>query len=111
MNSLAATLVSGIGTARTRKTSSTAAMPAHRIFAISEQAPVGLEPCPYNVVCDRERMGRCQTIRVPAQHHGGDFVAREPAGVLQFAMINLELGRQCLGMTTDHQRHRKRPWL
>src|SRR5215475_10505409 len=111
MNSLAPTLVSGTGTARTRKTSSTAAMPAQRIFAISEKAPLGLEPCPYNVVRDRERMGRRQTIGVLAPHHGSDFVAREPAGVLQFPMINPELGGQCLGVTTDHQRHRKGPWL
>src|SRR5215468_9896742 len=91
MNSLACTLVSGLGNARTRKTSSRTAIPAQRMFAISEKAPVGLKPGADDVMGDRERMGRGQTIGVPPHHHGGNFVTREPARVLQFGMIDLEL--------------------
>src|SRR5712671_7780241 len=94
MNSLACTLVSGIGNARTRKTSSRTAMPAQRIFVMSEQAVVGFEPGADDVMGDRKRMSRRQAIGVPAQQHGGNFVAREPAGVLQLGTIDLELGRQ-----------------
>src|SRR5262249_8272350 len=111
MNSLACTLVSGIGKARTRKTSSRTAMPAQRILGMSKKALVGLEPGADDVVGDRERMSRRQTVGVPAQHHGGDFIAPEPARVLQLGTIDLELRRQRLGMTTDHQRHREGPWL
>src|SRR5215468_8814760 len=42
MNSLACTLVSGIGNALTRKISSRTAMPAQRMLAMSEKALVGL---------------------------------------------------------------------
>src|SRR6266481_1068071 len=111
MNSLACTLVSGSGNALTRKTSSRTAMPAQRIFAMSEKALVGFEPGADDVMGDRERMGRRQAVGVLAQHHGGNFVAREPAGVLQLGTIDLELRRQRLGMTADHQRHREGPWL
>src|SRR6266436_2419245 len=111
MNSLACTLVSGMGNALTRKTSSRTAMPAQRMLAMSEKALVGFEPGANDVMGDRERMGRRQAIGVLAQHHGGNFVAREPAGVLQLGAIDLEPGRQGLRMTADHQRHREGPWL
>src|SRR5216683_5728357 len=91
MNSLASTLVSGIGNSRTRNTSSRAAMPAQRIFAMSDQAPVGFEPCPDDMMGDRDRMGRRQAVGMPAQHHGGDLVAIEPAGILQLGTIDLEV--------------------
>src|SRR5712692_8706684 len=111
MNSLACTLVSGMGNALTRKTSSRTAMPAQRMLAMSEKALVGFEPGADDVMGDRERMGRRQAIGVLAQHHGGNFVARKPAGVLQLGAIDLELRRQGLRMTADHQRHREGPWL
>src|SRR5215470_14827149 len=109
MNSLASTLVSGIGNALTRKTSSRTAMPAQRMLAMSEKAPVVLEPGADDVMGDRERMGRRQAVGVPAQHHGGNFLAREPAGILQLGTIDLELRRQRLRMTADHQRRREGP--
>src|SRR6266853_1583433 len=111
MISLACTWVSGMGNALTRKTSSRTAMPAQRMLAMSEKALVGFEPGANDVMGDRERMGRRQANGVPAQHHGGNFVAREPAGVLQLGAIDLQLGRQGLRMTPDHQRHREGPWL
>src|SRR5215467_15830978 len=111
MNSLAPTLVSGIGNAWMRKTSSRTAIPAQRMFAISERAPIDLEPGADDVLRDGERMGRCQAIGVLAQHHGNNLVAGEPARVLQLRTIDLELRRQCLGMATNHQRHREGPWL
>src|SRR5258708_38135602 len=96
MNSLACTLVSGIGNALTRKTSSRTAMPAQRIFAMSEQAVVGLEPGTDDVMGDRERMGRRQAIGVLTQHDGGNFVAREPTGVHHLGPVELELHRRRL---------------
>src|SRR5215468_6832732 len=102
MNSLACTLVSGIGNALTRKTSSRTAMPAQRMLAMSEKALVGFEPGADDVMGDRERMGRRQAIGVLAQHHGGNFIAREPAGVLQLGTIDFKFRRQGLGMTADH---------
>src|SRR5258708_37249808 len=97
-NSLACTLVSGSGNALTRKTSSRTAIPAQRMLAMSEKALVGFEPGADDVMGDRERMGRREAIGVLAQHHGGNFVAREPAGVLQLGTIDLELRRQGLRM-------------
>src|SRR5260370_22935954 len=111
MNSLACTLVSGSGNALMRKISSRTAMPAQRIFAMSEKALVGFEPGADDVMGDRERMGRREAIGVLAQHHVGNFVAREPAGVLQLGTIDLELRRQGLRMPPDHQRHRQGPCL
>src|ERR1700736_2981099 len=108
MNSAASTFVSGMGNSWTRNTSSRTAMPAQRMWAMANQAPsdragVGFEPRPDDVVRDRDRMGRAQALRVPALHHGGDLIALEPTGILQLGTIDLELARQRLGMTSDHQ--------
>src|SRR5260370_10708132 len=111
LNALAGTLVCGRGNAMTGKTSLRTAIPAQRMLAMSEKALVGVETGADDVMGDRERMGRREAIGVLAQHHGGNFVAREPAGVLQLGTIDLELRRQGLRMTADHQRHRKGPWL
>src|SRR5215467_428436 len=109
--SLAATLVSGVGNSRTRNTSSRTATPAQRTLAMSDKAPVGFEPRPNDMMGDRDRMGRGQAVGVPTQHHGGNLLALEPAGILQLGTINLEFRRQSLGMTSDHQRHREGPRL
>src|SRR5260370_26558049 len=82
MNSLACTLVSGSGNALMRKISSRTAMPAQRIFAMSEKALVGFEPGADDVMGDRERMGRREAIGVLAQHHVGNFVAPDTSGAL-----------------------------
>src|SRR5215468_582357 len=111
MNSLAAALVSGVGNSRTRNTSSRTATPAQRMFAMSDKAPVGLKPRPDDVMGDRDRRSRRQAVGVPTQHHGGNLLALEPAGILQLRTINLEFRGQSLGMASDHQRHREGPRL
>jgi Gluconate 2-dehydrogenase subunit 3 len=60
---------------------------------------------------DGDGMGHGQTVGMPAQQHRNDLVAREPARILELAAVHLDLGRDRLGVSADHQRHRKRPWL
>src|ERR1700674_1620025 len=111
MNSLDSTLASAIGNSWTRNTSSRTAMPAQRIWAMSDDAPVAFQPRPDDVMRDGDRMGDDQAAGMAAQHHGGDFIAVEPAGVLKLGAIDRELGRQRLRMAANHQRHRERPGL
>src|ERR1700675_2374757 len=91
MNSLASTLVSGSGNSRTRNTSSRTAIPAQRMCGMSDEAPVGFDPCPDDVIGDGDGMGHGQAGGVPAQQHRNDFVAGKPAGVLELAAIHRDL--------------------
>src|ERR1700722_13200654 len=111
MNSLASTLLSGSGNSRTRNTSSRTAMPAQRMCGMSDEAPVGFDPCPDDVVGDGDGMGHHQAGGVPAQQHRGDLVAGKPARILELAVVHGDFHSHRRRMAADHQRHRERPRL
>ena len=75
MKSLASTLLSGSGNSRTRNTSSRTAIPAQRMCGMSDEAPVGFDPCPDDVVGNGNGMGHRQAGGMAAQQHGGRLVA------------------------------------
>src|SRR5580698_7828502 len=94
MKSLASTLASGSGNSRTRNTSSRTAIPAHRMRGMSDQAPVGFDPCADDVIGDGDGMGHRQAVGMPTQQHGDDLVAGKPAGILELAAVHRDLGGQ-----------------
>src|SRR5271165_6533608 len=112
-NPLACTLQSGCGNSSTRNTSSSTIMPAHRMrgVALADDIAAVLDKITNNVVGDGDRRRRGQTILMLALEHRRQFLAIEPACVLELVVIDHDLVRQRLRMTADHQRRRERPRL
>ena len=46
-----------------------------------------------------------------AGEHRQHLVAVEPAAILEFRLVAVDLGRKRLGVAADHQRGRERPGL
>src|SRR5262245_36730976 len=70
-----------------------------------------LHPGADDVIGDRHGWRRGEAVGMPAQEHGRDLLALEPAGVVEFGAVDDDLARACLGMAADHQRGGKRPRL
>src|SRR5215472_12156829 len=128
-NSLACALPSGGGNSSTRNTSSSTAMPVHKMRGLDRsigRAPLpggsspeeplpaakrlSLDPGADDVMRDRDRGRRTEAVGMPAQQHQRHLLALEPARTFEFG-IDLNLGGERLRMTADHQGHRKRPGL
>src|SRR5262245_23643880 len=111
MNSLAIALPSGGGNSSTRKTSSSTAMPVHRMRGLAKLGHLTFDPGADDVVRDRHRRRRAEPVGVAAQQHQRDLLALEPARAFELRLIHLDVGGERLGVAADHQRHGKRPGL
>src|SRR6186997_1996324 len=97
-------------------TMSCTAPPAHRMRGFflpcgSLKTDLVLYPCADDVMRDRYRRRRRQSLRVFAHQHAPDLFLAKPAGVLEFLAVDDDFVRQGLGMAADHQRRRERPGL
>src|ERR1700733_14073874 len=118
-NPLACTLPSGCGNSSTRNTSSRTMMPAHKMrgapllrAAVSaKDIATVLDITADDVMRDSDRRRRGQASRMLAPEHCRQFVALEPAGVLQFLAIDHDGIGQRFGVAADHDGRRKRPRL
>src|SRR5215469_16083130 len=129
-NALACAFPSAGGNSSTRKTSSSTAIPVHRMRtgrsaracvgapaaaapdrALAEPILLSLDPGADEVMRDCDR-GRCaETGGMPPQQHQRRLLPVEPARTLEFGRIDRDLGGERLGVAADHQRHRERPGL
>src|SRR3954454_7311014 len=109
--SWARTLRAAVGKRSTRKMMSCTAIPAQSKSGLIEDTVALLDPTADDVVRDRDRRRRAQPGWMPAKQHRGGVIARQPPRILELGMIHGERLRQCLGVASHHQRHRKRPGL
>src|SRR5262245_23318452 len=94
----ACVLPSGCGKLPTRNTSSSTMMPAHRIERGGEpwsgEVNLFLHPGADDVIGDGHGRRRGQAVGVAAQQHARDFLAIEPAGILELGAVDDDLVRQ-----------------
>src|SRR5438874_2422876 len=112
-NSLACVFTSDRGNDPTRNTRSSTAIPVHStcLRGSAEDTVALLDPGADDVMRDRDRRRNADPLRMLADEHQRGFLAGEPARILQFLAIDLDVGVRCARVTADHQRHRKRPRL
>src|SRR5262245_34560972 len=91
---------------------SSTAMPAHSTTRRrGSEGNATLHPGADDVVGDRDRHRRGETVGMLPYQHQRDLLAVEPARVCELARIDRDLLRERLGVAADHQRARERPWL
>src|SRR4051812_49226140 len=93
-NSLACVFTSGRGNDPTRNTKSSTAMPVHSTClraASAEDTVALLDPGADDVMRDRDRRRYADAFRMPAEEHRCGLVAGEPARVLQFFAVDLDV--------------------
>src|SRR5687767_12320782 len=112
-NSLACVFTSGRGNRSTRNTRSSTAMPVHStcLRALAEDTVALLDPGADDVMRDRDRRRNADPFGVLADEHQRGLVAGEPARILQFLAIDLDVRVRRARVAADHQRHRERPRL
>src|ERR1700720_1826067 len=108
-NSLAMALPSGGGNSLTRNTSSSTAMPVHRMRGLAKLGDLAFDPGADDVMRDRDRRRRAEPVGMPAQQHQRHLLAVEPARAFELGRIDRDVVGKRLGVATDHQRHRERP--
>src|SRR4051812_23397246 len=112
-NSLACVFRSGRGWRSTRNTRSSTAMPVHStcLRGSAEDTVALLDPGADDVMRDRDRRRNADPFRMLPDEHQRGLLPREPARVLQFLAVDLDVRVGRTRVAADHQRHRKRPWL
>src|SRR6266516_3322749 len=106
---------SGCGKRSTRNTSSSTMIPAHKIARAAPPAlaelNLFLHPGADDVIGDGHRRRRGQAVGMTPRQHARNFLAVEPAGIVELRAIDDDLARERLGVTADHQRGGKGPGL
>src|SRR5688572_465804 len=79
--------------------------------ASAEDTVALLDPGADDVMRDRDRRRNADPFGVLADEHQRGLVAGEPARILQFLAIDLDVRVRRARVAADHQRHRERPRL
>ncbi len=114
---MTATVSAGIGLSRVQREPRRAGGAPRTLTCIkAPRSPAagalfGNRPGVDQVMRDRHGEGRLQPLRVGAGEHLFHLRAGEPAAVLQFHFVAVDLGRKRLGMAADHQRGWEGPRL